>query len=70
MPLFVSIIISRAHHVKGSTSLMKMLAQTVFEEGGNVRNIEVLSDRVLARRVRGFDMQYHIVGRYLRVFYI
>jgi len=56
MPLFESIIISRAHHVKGSTSLMKMLAQTVFEEGGNVRNIEVLSDRVLARRVRGFDM--------------
>ncbi|KRW99438.1 Ribosomal protein S6 [Pseudocohnilembus persalinus] len=69
MPLYETVIIARASNAKGSVNLMKQISQSILAEGGNVRNIEVLGDRVLVRQIRGQDLKKHLVGRYLQILY-
>lgn len=33
--------------------------------GGNIRNIQILGDRILTKKLIGKDAARHIVGRYI-----
>lgn len=69
MPLYELIVIARAGNARGSTNLMKQLSLSIFGEGGNVRGLNVLGDRVLTKEVSGNDDKKHLVGRYLQVLF-
>jgi ribosomal protein S6 len=69
MPLYELIMIARANYPKNSSNVVKLIANTVLQNGGNVRDVSVLGDRVLSRKMRGYDKNQYIVGRYIRVLF-
>jgi ribosomal protein S6 len=65
MPLYETIIISRCGEAKGTATMLKQLAITALEKGGNVRDMKILGDRILTKSVKGNDSKSHLLGRYV-----
>lgn len=65
MVLYELVLITRIQTGKATSNLLKSIATKILEEGGNVREMKVLGDRVLTKAARGVDYKQHIVGRYL-----
>lgn len=49
--------------------MARNVATSIMTAGGNVREVKVLSDRVLPRARRCNDFNKYIVGRYLQILF-
>jgi hypothetical protein len=78
MPLYELIIIGRCSASKGTANLMRLISIAILKAGGdlkltfnkglgNVRDLNLLGDRVLTKNVQGKDQKRHILGRYMQV---
>jgi hypothetical protein len=65
MPLYEMIIITRPGHANFTTKLLKHIANAAVPLGINVRNCNVLGDRILAFPIRTKEFEVLSVGRYL-----
>jgi len=66
MPFYECIVIARAGRAAPTSTMMKSLGDLVLRNGGNVRNINVLGDRILSKSLRGSDHTRYQVGRYVQ----
>jgi len=66
MPFYECIVIARAGRAQPTSTMMKALSEVVLRNGGNVRNITVLGDRILSRSMRGSDNARYNIGRYVQ----
>jgi len=55
MPLYELIVIAKVNNSRHTTNLLKSIAQKILESNGNVRDLKVLGDRVLAGEAKGND---------------
>lgn len=65
MPLYEMILIARPGHANITTKLLKHIANAAQPLGINVRNCNVLGDRIMASPIRTKDFEVLSVGRYL-----
>ena len=66
MPQYEAIVIAKAGRSQPTITMMKSLGNIVLRNGGNVRNINVLGDRILARALKDRFTQRYTVGRYVQ----
>lgn len=69
MPLYELIVTARCSNPVASANLMRIIAKRVFLEGGNVRNVSILGDRIMSKKLIGKDGSRHIIGRYVQILY-
>lgn len=75
MPLYETIIICKPGASRRTMNLMKTVGDTILNNGGksrspgNLRDIMVLGDRLMARDLKGKDMYRYGVGRYVQFLY-
>jgi hypothetical protein len=62
MPLYEHVVLTRCGNAKGSAAIMRSLAQVVFKNGGNVREIKVLGDRILTKLKKGKIIKFNIIA--------
>ncbi len=67
MPLYEMILITRPGHSNITTKLLKHIAHKAQPLGINVRNCNVLGDRVMSQTIRTKDFEVLSVGRYLQI---
>ena len=61
------VMVARVGENAALVNLIKVISQTVLLNGGVVRNIESLGDRVLVKSLRAADGQRYSMGRFLQV---
>ena len=66
MPQYECIIIAKAGRSQPTVTMMKNLGNVVQQNGGNVRNINVLGDRILTRALKDRYTNRFTVGRYVQ----
>jgi len=69
MPLWETIVIGRCSDARGAANLLRTLAISVINRGGNVRELKILGDRILTKYIKGNDGKRHIIGRYYQILY-
>jgi ribosomal protein S6 len=69
MPFYEAIIVAKAGRAQPTSNLMKAVSEEIFRNGGNVRNITILGDRILSRSLRGSDSVRYNVGRYVQILF-
>ena len=67
MPFYEAIILARCGHPKSTSGLLKAMASAILNEGGSVRDMKILGDRVLGVPVKDKEGNKYVVGRYLQV---
>ena len=69
MVLYETIVICKPGASRRTMNLMKSVSDFILKEGGNVRDISVLGDRLLAHDLKGKDKFRYTVGRYVQFLY-
>lgn len=69
MPLYETIIIAKCNSAIKTAELFKVVSQTILKMGGNVRDVNVLGDRILSSRRKTLDGNFHLLGRYAQILY-
>ena len=67
MPFYEAVILARCGHPKSTSGLLKVIATTILAEGGTIRDMKILGDRVLGVPVKDKEGTKYVVGRYLQV---
>lgn len=67
MPLYEMIVITRPGHSSFTTKLLRHIAGSASPLAINVRNCNVLGDRVMASPIRTKNSEVFSVGRYLQI---
>jgi ribosomal protein S6 len=66
MPLFETIVICKPGQARKTLNMLKAVGDSIIERGGNLRDISVLGDRVMARNLKADDTFRYHVGRYIQ----
>lgn len=72
MPLYETIVICKPGPSRRTINLMKSVGDYILGSGGkntspgNVREIQILGDRILCKDLKGKDMYRYSVGRYVQ----
>ena len=69
MPLYEAIVIAKCNSAMKTAGLFKAVSNAILNSGGNVRDVNVLGDRVLSARARTRDHEYHSIGRYTQILF-
>ena len=69
MVLYETIIIAKPGPARKTMNLLKSMTDVILSEGGNVRDISILGDRLLAHDLKGKDKFRYHVGRYVQFLY-
>lgn len=69
MTLYELVILAKCAQTKATTNLARSVASSIMSAGGNVRDVKVLSDRILPRPRKCNDYNKYLVGRYLQVLF-
>ena len=63
------IILAKCAHSKATANMARNVATSIMSSGGNVREVKILSDRVLPRPRRCNDLNKYVVGRFLQILF-
>ena len=61
------IMVARVGEQAALTNTIKQLSSTVISNGGIVRSMDNLGDRVMVKNLRANDGQRYSVGRFLKI---
>ena len=67
MPLYEMIMVARVGEQAALTNCLKQLSSTILTNGGVVRSMDNLGDRVLIKNLRSLDGTKYSVGRFLKI---
>lgn len=69
MVLYELIVLVKCAQAKATANMARNVALSIMSSGGNVREVKVLSDRILPRARRCNDFNKYLVGRYLQILF-
>ena len=67
MPLYEMIMVARVGEQAALTNCIKNLSGTILSNGGIVRSLDNLGDRVLVKNLRSKDGLKYSVGRFIKI---
>lgn len=67
MPLYEMVFVARIAEQKALINLIKTLSTTILANGGAVRSIDNLGDRVLPKSLKSKDGNLYSLGRFMKL---
>ena len=69
MPLYELIVITKCTPPAISAALLRNATKFIWGRGGNVRDVRILSDRLLAKEMIATDREPTLIGRYTQILF-
>lgn len=69
MPLYELILITKCSQPAVAVNILKSATSFICGQGGNVRELKILADRLLAKEMQSIDKQHSLIGRYNQILF-